>query len=116
MVTTEDIRRFATALPGVEESTHHVFKVPVFRVGGTAFAGLNRGETTAVFSIAHEDAQAAVADDPGTYAEVWRPGGRRSFVGLRVDLSKVAPDHVHNLVERAWRNKAPKRLVAAHDA
>lgn len=58
-----------------------------------------------------------VAEDPEVYREVWRThGGRRIFVGLRVDLATVPRDRFRELVELAWRSKAPKRLAAAHDA
>jgi hypothetical protein len=33
-----------------------------------------------------------------------------------VDLANVSEERVQELVERAWRNKAPKRVVAAYDA
>lgn len=116
MITTHDIRRLATAYPGVEEFTHFRFEVPGFRVDGKAFAGMDKGERTAVFSVSSEEAAQAVAADPGVYEEVWRPGGRPSLVGLRADLAKVSPERVAELVEHAWRNRAPKRLVAAYDA
>jgi hypothetical protein len=45
--------------------------------------------------------------------EVWRNG--RIFVGLRVDLAGVTEERVQELIEHAWRNRAPKRLVAEHD-
>ncbi|HZE34578.1 MAG TPA: MmcQ/YjbR family DNA-binding protein [Actinoallomurus sp.] len=114
MITLDDIRRFATAFPEVEESAH--FRQPAFKVRGKAFAGGEKGEATAVFSISQEEAAAAVADDPAVYEEVWRNAATRSFVGLRVDLSKVSRERVEELVEHAWRNKAPKRVVAAYDA
>jgi hypothetical protein len=37
------------------------------------------------------------------------------FVGRRVDLADISEQRLQKLVEHAWRNKAPKRLVAAHD-
>lgn len=58
MITLDDIRRFATAFPEVEESAH--FRQPAFKVRGKAFAGGEKGEATAVFSISQEEAAAAV--------------------------------------------------------
>jgi hypothetical protein len=69
-----------------------------------------------VFSISQEEAAKAVAEDPGTYEEVWRTAAARSFVGVRVDLAKASNKRVQELVEHAWRNKAPRRMVAAYDA
>lgn len=116
MITSEEIRRLATAFPEVEEFTHHLFKVPGYRVGGKAFAGMDKGQRTAVFSVPHQEAAAAVAEEPSIYEEVWRNAATRSFVGLRVDLAKVSKEHVRDLIERAWRNTAPRRLVASYDA
>ncbi|QKG19622.1 MmcQ/YjbR family DNA-binding protein [Actinomadura verrucosospora] len=114
MVTLDDIRRSALALPETEEATH--FRLPSFKVRGRPFAGVEKGEATAVFSVTEEEAAAAVAADPAVFEEVWRTAGTRIFVGLRADLAKVTGERVAELVEHAWRNKAPKRVVAAYDA
>lgn len=114
MITVDDIRRFATAFPEVEEFSH--FGLPGFRVRGKPFAGVEKGETTAVASISRDEAAAAVADDPATYEEVWRTAATKSFVGVRFDLAKVSAERVQELIEHAWRNRAPQRVVAAYDA
>lgn len=116
MLTIDDIRRLANAFPEVSETTHFRFKEPVFKVGGKAFAGGEKGGGTAVFSVSQAEAAAAVVSDPAVYAEVWRSAATKSFVGLRVDLAKVSEDRVRELLDHAWRNKAPKRLVTAYDA
>jgi hypothetical protein len=48
------------------------------------------------------------------YQEVWRDG--RIFVGLRVDLAKVTETRMQELIEHAWRHRAPKRLVKEYDS
>lgn len=118
MITIEDIRRLAMALPEVEESTHFRFHQPIFKVGGKPFAGGggSKGDTAAVFSVSQEEAAGAVAEDPASYEEVWRPVAKKSLVGLRVDLARVSEERVEELVEHAWRHKAAKRVVAAYDA
>lgn len=113
MVTAEALRRFATAFPEVTEFTHHLHEQPGFKVRGTSFAGLEKGAHTAVFSVAEDEAVAALAADPETYEEVRRPNG--SWIGLRADLTRVSEDRVRELLTHAWRNRAPKRLVAAYD-
>ncbi len=50
-----------------------------------------------------------MAEDPSTYEELW--WGKR-LSGVRVRLSGAAPDRVAELLEEAWRRKAPKRVVA----
>ncbi|MEV4375115.1 MmcQ/YjbR family DNA-binding protein [Nonomuraea sp. NPDC049637] len=114
MITLDDLRRFATALPEVEEFIH--FRLPGFKVKGRPFAGMERGDTTAVFSGSQNEAATAVAADPAVYSEVWRTAAMKIWVGLRVDLSAISPEQIQQLVEHAWRNKAPMSVVAAYDA
>lgn len=111
MVDLADIRRFATALPEVEERTH--FRLPGFRVADKLLVHLERGDTHAIVCIGRAEAQAAAADQPDVYQEVWRQG--RIFVGLRVDLAAVTEQRMRELIEHAWRFRAPRRLVARFD-
>ena len=115
MTTTDDIRRWATALPEVEEISHFRFHVPVFKVRGRTFLGMGKDETTAVFCIAEQHANNAVQADPATYEAVRRMDARRTFLGLQVQLGKVCTERIGSLVEEAWRQQAPKRLVAEYD-
>ncbi|GAB2974021.1 MmcQ/YjbR family DNA-binding protein [Amycolatopsis acidiphila] len=112
MTTTDDIRRWASALPEVEETSHFRFRVPAFKVRGRAFAGMGKDETTAVFRVSEHDATEAAANDPATYEAVRRQDARRSFLGLQVVLRNVDAERVQSLVEAAWREQAPKSLVA----
>lgn len=115
MITTDDIRRWATALPEVEEITHFRFRVPVFKVRGRTFVGLGKDETTAVFCVSEREADNAAADDSATYEAVRRRDARKSFLGLQVELGSVAEERIRRLVEEAWRQQAPKRLAGERD-
>jgi hypothetical protein len=115
VTTTEDIRRWATALPEVEETSHHLFHVPVFKVRGRTFLGMGRDETTAVFCISEQEADSAAAAAPATCAAVRRRDARKSFLGLQVELGSVPEERIRSLVEQAWRQQAPKRLAAKRD-
>jgi hypothetical protein len=53
--------------------------------------------------------------DPATCAAVRRQDARRSFLGLQVELGSVSGDRLRSLVEKAWRQQAPKRLAAERD-
>ena len=112
--TTEKIRRWATALPEVTEKQHHLFKVPVWQVRGRTFLGMGRDESTAVFCIPEESANAAAAADPEHAAAVRRKDARRSFLGLEVHLAGVSTKRAEALVREAWATQAPKRLVNEH--
>jgi hypothetical protein len=103
------------ALPEVEEISHHLFHVPLWKVRGRTFLGMGRDETTAVFCISEQEANEAAAADPAVYAAVRRQDARRSFLGLQAELGRISPDRMRDLAEQAWRCQAPKRLAAEHD-
>ena len=112
MIRLADIRGYAMALPDVIEQPH--FRLPGFRVADKLLAHLEKGDAHAIVCVGQEEATAAAADEPDAYEEVWRNG--RFFVGLRVDLAKVTEQRMRELIEHAWRNRAPKRLVAEYDS
>lgn len=107
----DDVRDFALSLPEATEQPHH--ELSSFRVRGRIFTTVpTDGEHLHVF--VDEDAiRAAVAHGSGAFEELW--WGRR-LLGVRVDLAKADADLVLDLVEEAWRRRAPRRLVARLDA
>ena len=115
MATTDDIRRLALALPEVEETSHHLFHVPVWKVRGHTFLGMSRDQDKAVFCISEQEASDVAAADPATCEAVRRKDARRSFLGLQVELGHVPSERIEELTEKAWRQQAPKRLAAEHD-
>jgi hypothetical protein len=109
----DDARRFALALPEVVEGPHHA--MTSFRVRGKIFAIFATappdGGHLHVFVDEHET-RAAVAAGGAAYAELW--WGKR-LSGLRVTLAAANPTEVRELIELAWRRKAPRGLVTALD-
>ena len=114
MTATEEIRALAMALPEVTEKQHFLFKVPQWQVRGKAFLGMGRDETTAVFRVSKDFADAVAAADPEHGASVRRTDARRSFLGLELRLAGVPPERIQQLVREAWATQAPKRLVRQH--
>jgi hypothetical protein len=114
VISTSQIRAWATALPEVTEKQHLRFKVPVWQVRGKTFLGMGRDETTAVFCITEESANAAAAADPEHAAAVRRMDARRSFIGLEAQLAAVPAKRVEVLVLEAWIAHAPKPLIKQH--
>jgi hypothetical protein len=112
MITLADLRSYALALPDVVEKPH--FRLPGFRVADRLLAHLEKGDAHAIVCVGQAEGRAAAADQPDIFEEVWREHGR-IFVGLRVDLAKVTEGRMQELIEQAWRNRAPRRLVAEHD-
>ena len=115
MTGTDDIRSWVMALPEVEETIHSRFRAPVWKVHGRTFLGLGKNEETAVFCVSEQQANAAAAADPASYAVVRRQDARRSFLGLEVVLGNLDSQRIRELAEKAWYQQAPKRLAAEHD-
>ena len=110
MISVEVLRVAATALPGVEETAP--FGLPLFTVAGVGFLGVQKGRTTVVLAVDEHEAAALVAGQQELYEEVWRRDD--TFVGVRVDLTRVPEPRLRELIVAAWRNTAPRDLVAAH--
>ena len=105
------MRRVALSFPeAVERET---WGQATFRVRERIFAMMDEaGEAVSV--KASKEAQAAlVGSEPETFA-IARYVGRHGWV--RVDLARVDPEEMAELLEDGWRATAPKRVVAAFDA
>jgi hypothetical protein len=112
VLTLTEIRRYALALPDVVEKPH--FRLPGFRVADKLLLHLEKGGAHAIVCVGNPEAAAAAAHEAELREEVWRSG--RIFVGLRVDLARITPERMRELIEHAWRYRAPKRLVAEYDS
>ncbi|MDQ2942241.1 MAG: MmcQ/YjbR family DNA-binding protein [Candidatus Dormibacteraeota bacterium] len=105
MITIQEVRWIALALPEAVEQTH--WGNPSFRIGGRIFATVPDDEHVNVM-IDPFDAEAAVRAEPECCEELW--WGKR-LSGVRVTLPRASPTLVNALVQAAWRRKAPKRLL-----
>lgn len=104
----EAVRRLALALPGASEAPH--FQYTSFRVGGKIFATAPpAGDVLHVF-VGDVERERALTMDPGCVEKL--PWGSK-IVGLRVALASARPTLVRELLQQAWRRKAPKALQAA---
>jgi hypothetical protein len=110
-VKLPEARRFAMSLPEATEEPH--FEKSSFRVRGKIFATVPEGRAHLNVFVDEHEARASVADDPTAFEELW---WGRKLAGVRVTLEAADPTRVKELLEEAWRRKAPKRLVAAFDA
>ncbi|MEV0719351.1 hypothetical protein [Asanoa sp. NPDC050611] len=112
MITLADIRGWALAMPEVVEKPH--FRLPGFRVADRLLVHLEKGDGHAIVCVGQAEAAALAAERPHVYDVVTREHGR-IFVGVRVDLAAVEAGAMRRVIEQGWRNRAPKRLVAAYD-
>lgn len=112
MATWDDVVAIGSDLPGVEESTW--YRTPALKVAGKGFARLrSEAEGGLVLVCALEEKEALLASgDPAFYTTPHYNG----YGMILVDLQRVGAGHLVELVEEAWRIKAPARLRALRDA
>ncbi|NUP02485.1 MAG: hypothetical protein HOV96_39110 [Nonomuraea sp.] len=108
MVTEEEVRAIALALPGTTEKP--MYGTPAFYVGGKWFARVRQEGDVLVVPVAGEEAKRElIAAEPGTYFSTPHYDGHASVL---VRFAEVAADELTELLTDAWRLRAPKRLLA----
>lgn len=103
MVTHEQVRALALALPGSVELDHH--GRPSFRVSGRIFATLwDEDHMNAMLD--QDGIRTAVQDRPDVCAEMW--WGKR-LAAVQVTLSAADEALVGELLQDAWERRARPR-------
>ena len=105
MVTPEEARQLALALPESVEQDHH--GRPSFRVAAKIFA-TQWDEDHMNVMLDEGGILTAVQSRQATCEEVW--WGKR-LAAVRVNLVRVDRDVLASLLEEAWETRAPKRLL-----
>jgi hypothetical protein len=107
MTTWEDVVRLASELPEVEASTW--YRTPALKVAGKGFARLRTEAEGGLVVMCGLDEKAALLES-GDAAFFTTPhyDGHGSVI---VDLERVDVDQLRELLEEAWRRKAPRRLT-----
>jgi hypothetical protein len=104
-VTADEGRLLALDLPEAVEQDHH--GKPSFRVGGKIFATLwNEGRMNVMLD--EGGIRTAIDAAPEACEEVWW-GKRLAAVGIT--LARVDRGLLRELLEDAWEQKAPSRLL-----
>jgi len=108
------VRTIALALPGASEKPSH--GEPTFFAGGKVFVTVDNGHHgsghVALWCAAESGVQAALVDAEPLHFFVPPYVGHRGWVGVRID-SGLDWAKVAALIERAWREVAPKKLLSA---
>jgi hypothetical protein len=100
-------------LPETTEEPH--FDLSSFRVKGKIFTTVPQGDKTLHVFVDPDELQALLAEDSDAFEQiVW--GKRVMTDWIRVHLHHADSAQVRELLEDAWRMKAPKRVLAAYDA
>ena len=105
MVSVEQARQLALALPEAVEQDHH--GRPSFRVGGKIFATLWDAEHMNVM-LDEGGILTAIHEAPHVCEEVW---WGKKLTAVRVTLRLVESKALAQLLTEAWELRAPKRLL-----
>ena len=109
----ETARKFALSLPETTEAPH--FDKSSFRVKGKTFATVPVGGKLLHVNVEVDEGQALVEEMPEAFEAItW--GKQTKTDWIRVHLAKADRAIVQELLEDAWRRKAPKRVLDAYDA
>jgi hypothetical protein len=85
---------------------------PTFRVRNKMFASAATDLSTATVKSTLEEQRALTQSEPDTFF-VPKYVGKHGWIGIQLD--RVDPEELRELVAEAWRMTAPKRLVKAWD-
>ena len=112
MPTWADVVAAGRRLPETEEGTW--FRTPCLRVRKKSFCRMKEdGETLVVRVVDLEDKEALLRSDSDAFFTTPHYDG---YPYVLVRLEAVDPVELSELIEDAWRLRAPKRVIKAFDA
>ncbi len=111
MVSLEWVRGVALELP--EATERAAYGIPCFRVRDKIFAAYRQEWHGLACLVSPEDKLALPQEDPETFSV---PEHYRNSSMVVVDLARIDPDHLTEVLTEAWRLRAPKRLRERFDA
>jgi hypothetical protein len=109
-ISAEDLLAFALALPDTGLRQYDSSTAVTFRERGILY--VDRDGELAQMKATQGEREALLASRPDIYSPR-HTSGRFGWVEVRLDA--VDPDEMRALVEEAWRQSAPKRMVADYD-
>ena len=108
-MTPKEFRQIALSLPETEERSH--MDHPDFRVAGKVFATLGYPDKTrGMVKLSPEDQHYFSKDHPEVIIPVKGSWGRRGATSVYLKAAKK--ETLAKAIQAAWRNTAPKRLLA----
>jgi hypothetical protein len=112
MPTWEDVVALGQRLPEVEESTW--YGTPALKVRGRGMCRLRTDPDALVVRVVDlMDREALIQGRPEVFFSTPHYDG---YPYVLVRLNAVKPGQLAELLEDAWRIRAPKRVVAEYDA
>jgi hypothetical protein len=112
MPTWDDVIAIGTRFPDVEVATW--YGTPGLLVQGKGFCRLRTGPDALVLRVSDlGEREALLQGQPHAFFSTPHYDG---YPYVLVRLEAVDPVELAELIEEAWRIRAPKRLVASYDA
>jgi hypothetical protein len=111
MVTEEDVRRVALALPHTTEKPS--YGQPGFRVKDRLFARIREeGDVLVVWVSGEEEKAGLIASDPEKFFTTPHYDGHPTVL---VRFAAIEVEELTELLTESWRHRAPKRVLAELD-
>jgi hypothetical protein len=109
--TWEDVIAIGSRFPGVEVGTS--WGTPALKVKDKFLCRMRTNPDALVLRVIHMgEREALLQGAPDTFFITPHYDG---YPAVLIDLAKIDPAELAELVEDAWRLQAPKRLVAEYD-
>lgn len=105
------VRTVALGFPGAEEATS--YGTPAFRVRGKLFARLHQDGESLVVRADLDEREVLVQSHPRSF---FVTDHYQDHPWVLVRLGSVSRKLLTEVLEQAWRQRAPKRLVQGFDA
>jgi hypothetical protein len=113
VITHDEIRRIALALPGAYEQESYGGR-PSFRTKPRMFCWIREDPEALVVHVdSLDEKETLLASDPGTFFTTPHYDG---YAAVLVRLEAVDVDEATELITDSWRLRAPKKLVKEWDA
>jgi hypothetical protein len=112
MVTWEQVVQMGLRFPGVQVSTS--YGTPALKAGPKGLMCRMRTDPDALVLRVRDmgEREALLQGEPDAFFTIPHYDGSAMVL---VDLGRVDPDELAELIEDAWRLRAPRRVVARHD-
>ena len=106
----KDVVALTKALPGVVEGTS--YGTPALRVGKTFMTRLRDEDGSIVIKLPIDERDMRIEAAPDIY---FITDHYKAWPAVLVRLAKVSKSELKAVLERAWRDAAPKKLLQAFD-
>lgn len=109
MITSDDVRRLALALPETVEKI--AWEMPTFRVAGKMFLTVPDDETSIAVRCPVLERRELIAAEPEKF---WVPPHEASSAWVRVRLAALEDlTELRDIIQDSWNQAAPARLLGS---